>query len=378
MVRYLALAMVGSLLILAQPRPALADRPIIVGNGTAASCTETALKSALFIAETIGGATIRFKCGPAPVTIALSQVVEVVPGRLVLLVIPDNTTIDGGGLVTLDGTDTATVVFVDRGTTATLRRRAIVNGRDPFFEPGGIDNFGTLTLKMSTVSANVSGFLAGGISNEGTLTIHDSTISSNAGGQWGGVINRNGGTLIIRNTMFAENISVFDGGGIGNFFGTIKINNSTFLRNQAPDGFGGAIENFGTLIVKDSLFAENFAFRGGGGIANFRGTAKVSHSTFSQNAAILIRGGGGIFNDSEGALTVDDSTFSGNTADRGGAISTSGTLAIKDSIITHNAAFSAGGGIYVCVDVPPCSGTQGTVSLKNTIVTENTPDDIFP
>jgi hypothetical protein len=75
-----------------------------------------ALKHALIIAETVGRATIRFKCGPAPVTLALNDITTA-PGFPVLLVLPNNTTIDGGGLITLDGTFTATVAFVNRDTT---------------------------------------------------------------------------------------------------------------------------------------------------------------------------------------------------------------------------------------------------------------------
>jgi hypothetical protein len=60
------------LVLLAVPQAAPAARPIFVGHGTPASCTEMALKDALIIAETVGGATIRFECGKEPVTIALS------------------------------------------------------------------------------------------------------------------------------------------------------------------------------------------------------------------------------------------------------------------------------------------------------------------
>src|SRR5438132_7581232 len=94
--------------LLALPQPALAAPPIFVGNGTPASCTESALKDALVIVETLGGGTVRFACGGGPVIIALTQ--PTTPAGLaepVLLVLPHNTLIDGGGLVTLDATETA-------------------------------------------------------------------------------------------------------------------------------------------------------------------------------------------------------------------------------------------------------------------------------
>jgi len=115
------------LALFAVPQPALGkNQSITVGNGTVASCTETALKDALMIiAETNGGATIRFKCGSTPVTIALSEVTDI-EGMPVLLVLPNNTTVDGGGLITLDGTRTATVAFVGHDTTAVLQNLSSV------------------------------------------------------------------------------------------------------------------------------------------------------------------------------------------------------------------------------------------------------------
>lgn len=399
MMRSLVLA-----LFVVLPQPALAGKPIVVGNGTAASCNETALKEALLVVETIGGGTIRFKCGPAPVTIALSQVIDVAD-MLVLLVLPNNTTIDGGGLVALDGTGTATVVFVEEGTTAALRGLTIANG-GTFASDGrasGIVNFGALTVSNSIVSGNLS-LLAGGIFNSGALKINDSVVSNNHGFFLGGVVNL--GTLTVHNTTFAANSGAFDGGAILNV-GTVTIHDSAFSHNRTPDGTGGAILNVGTLTINHTTFSENQAdapFTGGGAIENF-GTVEVNDSTFSQNSATLA--GGAIYNTGTliinnstlsdngsssfggggavanfGTLNVSNSTFSDNAGGRGGGIFNAATLTVKGSIITHNTAFS-GGGIYICVEgqFPPFPSPvpcHGTLSLKETTVTENTPDDIFP
>ena len=58
--------------VLALPQPALAAPPIVVGDGTPASCTEAALQQAVAVAAVSGGGTIRFKCGTGPVTITLT------------------------------------------------------------------------------------------------------------------------------------------------------------------------------------------------------------------------------------------------------------------------------------------------------------------
>ena len=84
---------------------------------------------------------------------------------------------------------------------------------------------------------------------------------------------------------------------------------------------GGGIYNEynGTLTVQNSILSGNSASHNGGGIAN-GGTLTVVSSTLSGNSAL---GGGGINND--GTLTVDSSTLSGNSASYGGGggISTS-------------------------------------------------------
>jgi hypothetical protein len=391
--------------------PAFAEKPITVGNGTPGSCTEAALKNALIIAETVGGATIRFKCGRAPVTIALSNVTTS-PGFPVLLVLPNNTTIDGGGLITLSSTF-ETLAFVDHDTTVVLQNLSIVSVFQGELVAVGVVNFGRLTLRQSTLSGFFS-FGVGGIFNDGTLTIVDSVISGNASVFFtGGIDNR--GTLSLQHTTISQNFSTqLGGGGIFNR-GTMTVDHSTFSENRNGDGDAGGILNAGTLTIDHSAFADNSASLHGGAILNF-GTLIVNHSTFSNNSAGLLNGqigggvGGGIFN--SGDLTVNQSTFSGNAAAGGGGIFTGpdafaslrhsefsenvatqgggifngGTLEIDHGTVSNNTA-SSGGGIYICVDgqdIPPIffatfpRACHGTLTITHTSVTENTPDDIFP
>jgi hypothetical protein len=299
--------------LLALPHPALAAPPIVVGNGTPGSCTETALKDAFIIAETLGGGTIRFACGPAPVTIALSQITTFPDGLSVLLVLPNNTTIDGGGLVTLDGTRTATVAFVARDSTVVLTRLSIINGDGkagggvvgPAFA-GGIENLGTLTVDRSTLSGNSTIVQGAGIQNFGTLNVRKSSFSDNSGG---GI--SSSGTLTVDDSTFSENSAVV-AAGIGNG-GQATINKSTFSGNHAD--FGGAISNGGNLTVDHSTFSGNFALVSGGGIANVGGLT-VTHSTITQNSSGSV--GGGIFNivgTFLGSLTLTHTSVTENTPD---------------------------------------------------------------
>jgi predicted outer membrane repeat protein len=90
-----------------------------------------------------------------------------------------------------------------------------------------------------------------------------------------------------------------------------------------------------------------------------RSTVTVTSSTFSGNSATR---GGGIFN--LGGLTLTGSTVSGNSATQGGGIYTEVTSeqTITSSTISGNSA-TQGGGIFQ---------HSGPVWTKNTIVAGNT------
>ena len=134
----LLLVLVASLLF---PQPAQAHRihadKIKVGDGTAASCTEAAFRFALAVAEGSGGGTIRFNCGPLPVSIVLTEV----------LIPPDHVTIDGDGLITLNGRGVdpsvfGSVVFVSRDTAVVLKDLSIIVGGSPTLACPGLVNEG--------------------------------------------------------------------------------------------------------------------------------------------------------------------------------------------------------------------------------------------
>ncbi len=120
--------------------------------------------------------------------------------------------------------------------------------------------------------------------------------------------------------------------------------------------------NAGALTVSNSTFSGNSAGFGVGGGAICANELTAHDSVFDGN------GGGAIFL-GNGTHTITDSTITHNTGD-GGGILNEGTLTVKDSTITGNTAFS-GGGIYTC-----CGGTPPT--LMDTLVTNNTPNDIAP
>ncbi|MCA2000837.1 MAG: sortase [Chloroflexi bacterium] len=209
----------------------------------------------------------------------------------------------------------------------------------------------TITFSVSGTITLVS-FL-GIVTGQGALTIDGGgniTISGNNSVQVFYV--NSGAALTLQNLTIANGFSS-SGGGISNDSGgTVTVINSAFSGNSAY--YGGGIRNFGALTVTDSTFSGNSATYYGGGIRNF-GTLTVTNSAFSSNSATY--NGGGI--DNFGMLMVTNSAFSGNSADYGGGIyssSTGSTVTVANSTFSGNLA-PYGGGIY--------NGTGSTVTVTN-------------
>ncbi len=182
-----------------------------------------ALKRALLIAATIGGGTIKFKCGVRPVTITLTAT----------LLVPGNTTIDGGGLVTLTSTVGPPLLVVSSRTSVALRSLSILTP--------------TVSCCVNVVDYDVL--------NEGTLSVNSSAFAGNPAAFFccGAILNR--GTLVINNSTFSGHRTHDDGGAIFNE-GTLTIKNSEFDNNVVADD-GGAILNLGTLAITNSAFTGN-------------------------------------------------------------------------------------------------------------------------
>jgi hypothetical protein len=340
--RLLATAVFASLLVLTPPQFAHAGPQIKVGNGTPASCTETALRDALRGAQARGGATVRFKCGVGRTTIVLSAD----------LVIPDDTTVDGEGVITLHGVS-ATPITVEAGATVTVR-----------------------SLRVTTDESE-------GAFSAGTLTVVDSVFDGGIG-ICGGAIHNNG-TLTVRTSTFVNNSGFFDGGAICNT-GRAAIHDSTFEDNAGGGGAngGGALWNVGDMTVTDSTFTHNTGFHDLGGAVYNGGVLTVQDSVFFQNDG---GAGGAIFNDAlgfrtdpitAGTLNVKNSVILENAANavssihdgHGGGIANRGGVAtIVNSVISKNTATAPGGGVYTC-----CGGIT---TLKKTEVSGNTPDNVL-
>ena len=203
---------------------------------------------------------------------------------------------------------------------------------------GAIVNWqGTVTVSSSTFSDNLAEEDGGAIYNwGGELSISDSAFSDNLADDDGGAIYNSNGTLSIVNSAFSDNSADENGGAIRNY-GELSIVNSAFSDNSADEN-GGAIYNWGgELSIGSSAFSDNSA-EYGGAIYNWSGELSIGGNNFSGNSA---KYGGAIYNRAIGELSIVNSIFSLNSADNfGGAIlnEEDGELSIVNSAFSYNSA----------------------------------------
>lgn len=141
------------------------------------------------------------------------------------------------------------------------------------------------------------------------------------------------------------------GGGIENSGATLKLANDVFSGSTAgsvdsgnyPVGGGAALANTnnGTVVIATSTFSGNQAIQGGA-ITNASGTVTISDSTVSANSSSSY--GGGVLN--KGTMVITNSTISANNnAYPGGGAYNFGSMTISDSTFSGNSAGGDGGGV---------------------------------
>lgn len=231
------------------------------------------------------------------------------------------------------------------------------NGNSRLFnvDDGNSNTIATVMISGLTLSHGNLSAGGGAIFNRENLTLANAIVTQN----FGGGINNDVGTLTIRNSTISDNVSAQSGAGVASNLGVVKIRNSTISNNRTSLD-GGGISSTGDVTVIESTISGNAAGQDAGGIGN-AGSLNVVASTISGNSAG--RDGGGI--GSVGTLVVTQSTISGNTASNnsgGIGIGETGEAIIQQTTITRNLAGFAGAGL----------GMLGPVVLTNSIIAGNT------
>ncbi|HBO44671.1 MAG TPA: hypothetical protein DD670_12215 [Planctomycetaceae bacterium] len=208
----------------------------------------------------------------------------------------------------------------------------------------------------------------GGIFNTGVLTITDVVLRDNsAQGDGGGVYNKQGAVTVVTSALEANSAGLYGGAIHNEPAGTTTATGSIFTNNSAVSR-GGAIYNLGTLTIDDSTFNGNTAMLStsyGGGVANLNGgTARIVGTIFTGNRAAY---GGGVFTSQNTTITIANSVVSGNHAHYfgGGLLNYSNSvMTVVNTTVASNNAGQNGGGVY--------SPTTSQLIVKNSIIALNT------
>lgn len=352
-----------------------------VGDGTPASCTQAALASA--IAE---GGTIVFACGEAPATIAITETLA--------LRTDVDTTLDGGGLITLDGGDAVRILSFDHQdyrvntTTLTLQHLTLAHGRargTKMYAPapapcsqGYYDGYGGalyfrdghLVVIDTTFEANRAESLGpdvggGAISLLGAASaiVANSTFHANRGSN-AGAIGALNSELDVYDSVFDANVAEGNGANSDDA-NQCDVVADTNQHQVGSGGNGGAIGIDGgddtTHTFCGVRFTNNHSGDGalGGAIARTPDRAKqltvIDRCTFDHNTGDTAAAA--YFHNSD--LRVIASTFSANTASHGsGAIQADGTTFdfLNDTFTENTAQAGLGGAISLF-------GNGGTIAF---------------
>jgi hypothetical protein len=308
----------------------------------------------------------------------------------------------GSGTLTVTRDPNTTASFPIVAVAAPVSRLVAISGLTVTGgNQSGLSLSGLVTLTDATVTNNSNTSNGGGIRASGQLTLHHCTVANNITGTNGG-----GGGIVFSGTLDVEDSDIAsnscgpgaNGGGIYCAGGSLTVNQSTIRDNIG--GFGGGLYVSGPAVIANSQIADNscslsvFGYSGGGGMAiRFGAAVTVQNSSITGNSAglglVAIYGfgnnlpalGGGIRVMAGATLTLVSSTVSGNTCE-GGAPGVGGGIyfgspsylanphpgggvTIRDSTVADNVS-PIGGGVGLG-DVP-----SGTVLVQNSTVTGNT------
>jgi len=170
------------------------------------------------------------------------------------------------------------------------------------------------------------------------------------------------------------------GAGIYIDYGAQTQIDGVIVQSGAAGQRGGGIyiaANATLALTGSSIFGNTAGHQGGGLFVDYQASATITRCAIYNNRAT--NAGGGIYTD--GALSITNSTISGNACDRhgGGVYSDLGIVSMVNVTVAGNRADAntdgsgQGGGLY---------STGTPMLLHNTIVASNirrstTPDDVF-
>jgi predicted outer membrane repeat protein len=355
-----------------------------VGDGTPGSCTQAALHAKL-----VGGGLVTFKCGGS-----LKIITFTVPETITL-----ETTIDGAGLINIDGLFTTRLFNVTAAGRLALQNMVLSGGFVSTSDGGAISNHGTLTLWNTEMLSNLTddSHSGGAIFSDGPVSIISSTIHFNYAGSAGALFaNFANAAVVISNSVFYDNHAINSLTGYGGGLWIGEQARLTFVGGSLHDNTaksGGALYLSPNAVVTitnpagGTNFSSNSADANGGAIYNQAGILAITGAVFESNTVptntVGSHSGGAIFG--ENSLNIRDTTFALNRAKSGGALAADSAVLTNTVFLSNTAENDGGGAMFfnsgpvitgglfqnnACIDTAGCAGgalyVEGSVTLTDT------------
>ena len=206
-----------------------------------------------------------------------------------------------------------------------------------------------------------------GIISFGTVHIEDCEFTNNTGDSGTCIfLSQDANDSIIVNCTFTNNKALYgwdgwaEGAAIDSHLSNTRILDCTFKNNFAVNSGGAvALRNGKNNIIRNCIFTSNTSPIAGA-LYLKNTTAQITGSIFNLNHASDTRGGALAISDS--SVVIDDSSFTSNSADYGGAIYyfPGSDLSVKRSSFIKNNADNGG-----------CVYSTGELSINNSSFTSN-------
>ena len=306
----------------------------VVGTGTAGSCTDAALRTAVGM-----GGSITFDCG-GEATIAVTAVIDVPTDR--------NTTLDGGGRVTLDGGGANQILSFNHGdyrvntVVFTLQGLTLRNGRAT-----GTRMFAPAPVPCS--QGFYDGFGGAVYVRDGTLHVFDCVFENNQAASLGpdvggGAISLNGalGAVVTGSTFRGNRAS--NGGAIQVLNSDLDVYDSRFADNVA-EGNGANSDDASLCSVVAETGQHQVGSGGNGGAIVIDGGSDPTHTfcgvVFRHNTSGAAALGAAIFRTPDGpreTTIIDRCLFDGNMSASGATYFHNSELQIRATTFTANIA----------------------------------------
>ena len=222
---------------------------------------------------------------------------------------------------------------------------------------------GTMNMSGGTITGStaIKGSNGGAVLVEGKFTMSGGTIDGNTAANGGGVAVGEGGQFTMTGGVISNNTAAGEGGGV------YVDKGGKFTMQDAEDGTSGAISG-------------NTASEGGGVFVDYDKNSKGEYKRgeFTMNGGAIdgnkatVGEGGGVYIQGKGDITkgsiTNNVTYTHEDLGGGGIyIEADGVLTLKNAIITGNTANGMGGGIAACVH-----GKTYVYALEGAVITGNT------